>query len=123
MVRDTLPVLEHILTFAGEEDRPQVHLLMAFHHEKVTRNYVEANNCFVAGGVQLKDHLAAFEQRMSERKMREFKDVLDDDLSSNFSKKRMRPSDQDENASRLKKLKIEDGSAQAVVLQQSNSPN
>lgn len=55
--------------------------------------------------------------------MREFKDVLDDDLSSNFSKKRIRPSDQDENASRLKKLKIEDGSAQAVVLQQSNSPN
>jgi hypothetical protein len=62
---------------------------MACHHERVTRNFEEANNCFVAGGVQLKDHLAAFLQRMNERKQREFKDVL----PSNFSKKRMLLSD------------------------------
>ena len=66
---------------------------MACHHERVTRNYEEANNCFVAGGVQLKDHLAAFVQRMNERKQREFKDVLEDVLPSNFSKKRMLLSD------------------------------
>jgi hypothetical protein len=34
---------------------------MAFHHEKVTRNFEEAKRCFIAGGVKLQDHLAAFE--------------------------------------------------------------
>ena len=47
---------------------------------------------------------------MTERHKRDFKDVLDDEnvSSSNFSKKRLRPSNVDEETTRLKKLKIED---------------
>jgi len=55
-----LQVLEHVLTFANEEEKPQVYLLMAIHHERVTRNYDEASRCFLAGGIQLKECFAAF---------------------------------------------------------------
>ena len=53
---------------------------------------------------------------MTERNKREFKDILDDEnvSSSNFSKKRLRPSNVDEETNRLKKLKIEDDQSQIV---------
>jgi len=78
LVRDTLPVLEHALSFASQDELPQVYLLMAFHHERVTRDFKSANKCFIAGGIQLKEHLHAFEHRMIERQKREFKDPLDE---------------------------------------------
>ena len=77
-MRDTLPVLEHILTFASEEERPQVYLLVALYHERVTRDYKQANHYFAAGGIQLKEHVLAFEQRMIERVKRDYRDPLEE---------------------------------------------
>lgn len=53
---------------------------------------------------------------MTERNERDFKDILDDGdvSSSNFSKKRLRPSNADEETTRLKKLKIEDDQSHIV---------
>ena len=111
-VRDPLKVLEHILTFATVEEKPKVYLLLATHHENVTRDYELAAECFLAGGPELAKLSEGFFKRMTARNIRDYQDPLNEPAHDLTSKKRMRPSggSEDQPTFGQKKLKTESNS-------------
>ena len=91
-VRDDLAVLKHVLAFAQDDEKPQVHLALAMVYESRERDFQSANECYLTARPHLDRKHAEFIKRMEQRYEADVKVLLgySPEPSSTASKKRSR---------------------------------
>ena len=66
-VRDDLNVLKHVITFAKEDEKPQVYLALAMVYESRECDFQSANECYLTARPHLDHKHTEFIKRMEQR--------------------------------------------------------